>query len=160
MPKLLLIFLLLVLLVSCNSRKRELDPVFPPVRGKISIIDVIAQDGGVDGGVIGYDGGKSEQYKRYEWMKSKLSDSSLHQLTDHQSPAVRVYAFFALVERKYPLLKEIVNNHKNDSAVFMSNSGCTGNPDKVNCCFQRIIEGGNWFASLADYDLNFRKKLN
>ena len=143
MPKLLSIFVLLALLISCNSRKRELNPVFPAIPGKVSIIDDIARDGNVDGEATGYGGEKSDQYKRYEWLKSKKSDSSLLQLTDHSSPAVRVYAFCALAERNSPLLVEIAEKHKYDSASFMSRGGCIGMPDQVNECFQRITEGRN-----------------
>ena len=160
MPKLLFILFLFNFTISCKNQKREINPVLPPVTRTITIIDFIANDGEVHSGATGYGGGKSDQFKRYEWMKSKLSDSTLHQLTDHQSPAVRVYAFFALAERNSPLLSEIAIKHKNDSASFNSRCGCLGMTDQINKCFRRVVDERNWFASWDDLGNPSKKNRN
>jgi len=147
-------------MLSCNLGKRELNPVFPLIPGQVSIIDDIAKDGEVTCAATGYGGEKGDQFKRYEWMISKKSDSTLLQLTDHQSPAVRVYAFFALAERNSPLLSEIAIKHKNDSASFNSRCGCLGMTDQINKCFRRVVDERNWFASWDDLGNPSKKNRN
>lgn len=52
--------------------------------------------------------------KGYFYLLEKAEMEELILLTDHQSPTVRVYSFWALVERGYSNLTEIYSKHEDD----------------------------------------------
>ncbi len=133
MPKLLLIFFAAFSLLSCNRRERDINPVPPTSSAKIaSLIDDMANDGQLDASITGIGGTKSLQYKRYEWMMQYASDKLLVQLTDHTSPAVRVYSYWALSDRRSEMLRDICIKHMTDTAQILYRSGCIGSYERVN----------------------------
>ncbi len=133
MPKLLLIFFAVFTFLSCSRREKNINPVPPTSNAKIaSLIDDMAKDGQVDASITGIGGTKSLQYKRYEWMMQSASDKLLVQLTDHTSPAVRIYAYWALSDRRSEKLRDICIKHMNDTAQVLYRSGCVGSYERVN----------------------------
>ena len=133
MPKLFLIFLGIIIFISCNRKERSINPVPQPYNTKaVSLIDDIANDGELYVSTRGFSGVKSQQYKRYEWIKQSASDGLLVRLTDHKSPVVRIYAYWALRERGSDMLGSISIKHKNDTAKIDIQNGCDVSSVSVN----------------------------
>ena len=66
-------------------------------------------------------------------------DDELIKLTNHSSPSVRGYSFWALVEREHPKVKEIILQHVDDSVYIGRMSGCIGFQEKLNDFMFSII---------------------
>jgi len=96
------------------------------------IVDSLVKFGVVHDAAIGYSGIESEVYKHFKKLQAKSTDIELITLTDHDSVAVRVYAFWALAKRKNTEVKNILTRHINDTTEFWFVSGCTPDIEKVN----------------------------
>ena len=81
---------------------------------------------------IGYAGSKPRVYTWFEKLMQLAEDDELILLTNHSSPTVRGYSFWALVERDNPKVKGIMLEHFDDSVYIDRMSGCIGYQEKLN----------------------------
>jgi hypothetical protein len=107
------------------------------------IITQISQHGKVEGKTVGYGGRTSEQYLRFSRLMVNASDSELVLLTNHYSPVVKAYAFWALSIKGYSEIKSIVEKHLHDRQRFQFQSGCIVENKMIN----------EWFLHLAQQNL-------
>ena len=49
---------------------------------------------------VGFGGTKSDEYKRFQKIKSNATDEELVELINHENPIVRTYGFLGLIERE------------------------------------------------------------
>ncbi len=97
----------------------------------------------VESGSVGYGGSPSDVYAVYEKLSAVASRRELIRLLDDRSPAVRVYAFFALQE-KFPetdlfaLLKTRLADEEEVETLF----GCSGGKRRVADLMLDSIEEG------------------
>lgn len=80
--------------------------------------------GGIDDFAVGFSGTQTEQYDRFLRLMQIARTEELVALTGHPAPAVRGYAFWALVERKYPGLEIIYKAHADDKEKVLFTQGC------------------------------------
>ena len=116
----LLVYLLLVpVAYSCTqAQNKPVRPVITDIVNKISAYNI------VDAAGVGIAGVKTEQYERFENLIKYATIDELVSLTDHKSPTVKAYSFWALSKRKFPGLSLIVKKHAADSSTFRFFSGC------------------------------------
>lgn len=105
-----------------------------------NLIAEMAIENRVDGAITGITGTRSRQYERFEWLKNNAREEDLISLTDHVSPVVRVYAFYALYEKRSMALTEIYRKHMNDNDSFLSVNGNTQSTRRVNECFSHMLQ--------------------
>lgn len=67
---------------------------------------------------------ENHQYNRFLKLHQLASDDELVELTNHDSPAVRGYAFWALAKNHYPDLKNIFVDHLEDTDAVVQRNGC------------------------------------
>ena len=100
----------------------------------------MAEENRVDGALTGIAGTRSCQYERFEWLKNNMQEEELIALTDHVSPVVRVYAFYALYEKRSLALTEIYRKHIHDDAPFLTVNGNSESTRRVNECFSHMLQ--------------------
>lgn len=104
------------------------------------ITEQIAQYKGVDAAAIGVAGSKSDQYKRFEHLVQQATTRELLQLTNHKSPIVRAYAFWALGKREYKsIIPEVVEKHLKDRETFNYTSGCMPETEYINSFYLQSL---------------------
>lgn len=124
--KFLFYLLLGQLAYSCTQAQNK------PVRPEISdIVNKISAYGTVDAAGVGIAGVKTEQYERFEKLMKNATVDELVSLTDHKSPAVKAYSFWALSKRKFPGLSLIVKKHAADSSTFRFFTGCLLSRERI-----------------------------
>jgi len=84
----------------------------------------IAEDSIVESEHIGRAGTQSLQFLRFTRILAIASDTQLMDLTDHASPAVRLYAYYGLTWKNPSLLVEALRNHLDDSARVETLNSC------------------------------------
>jgi hypothetical protein len=99
------------------------------------LVDEIASCNRVDSKFTGYSGTTSEQYLRFERLSKYATTDELTKLLNNKSAVVRVYAFWALQDRKNINLKRIILEHIQDTLSFASLQGCMGSHSYVNLHF-------------------------
>ena len=126
------------------------------------LVDEIAKDKMMEAEHIGFIGAKSEQYQKFQKLKSKASDERLRSLITHENPIMRTYAYQALIERELikpsKAFKEAMQN--NESFSKMSADQILG----TDVCTQIYFEIINYYPdskselkqmdSLILYDLD------
>jgi hypothetical protein len=89
----------------------------------------------IEGEYIGYAGVKSKQ-PRYTPLLVRCADTSdLVRYTNSKNAIVKVFAFDALREKKYPFLKKIFEAHLFDKQEFYTFGGCIKMNIPVNAHF-------------------------
>lgn len=83
----------------------------------------IAGDSLVESEYVGVEGTQSRQFSRFTRILAIASDTQLMDLTDHASPAVRLYAYYGLTWKNPPLLIEALRNHLDDTAHIQTVNG-------------------------------------
>ena len=81
---------------------------------------------------VGFAGSKSDQYKRFEKLKSIATDEELLKLTDHDSLAVVTYASFALLDKNRELPSNLIQKHLNKDHFISTFCGCIGDEETVS----------------------------
>lgn len=153
--RLLSFFILFFILEGCNFQKKETVKDFFENGGNVSdtsiklplflydslraknpysIVVEIANCNELDASGVGFDGRKTEQYARYENLLKYASDSDLISFTRYNNAVVRVYAFYALIEKNSPLVISIFKDHVNDAEEIETFSGCLKLKEAVNKC--------------------------
>lgn len=95
------------------------------------LCDQIAADSIVESAYVGVAGMPSEQWKRYEQLMKLADDTAFLDLTDHLSPAVRLYAYYGLTNRNPDLLIEALRNHPDDTSFVHMLNGCIFSTEPV-----------------------------
>ena len=78
----------------------------------------------VTGRRIGKSAIKSEQYRLFEKLESKATESELYELTNHSSPVVRAYAFYGLANEKSVKMLAVIEKNQNDTVAIIQQFGC------------------------------------
>ena len=73
---------------------------------------------------IGIAGMYSKQFARYERLTELTNEKELLELTKHQSPIIRIYAFKGLLEKDSKLAEKAKNHLEIDSTEFRHAAGC------------------------------------
>lgn len=103
------------------------------------IVDSLVQFNAIYDEAIGFAGSKPLVYTWFEKLNEIAQEDELIRLTHHTSPTVRGYAFWALVERESPKVKEIMLEHTADTVLVARMSGCLRYEEKLNEFFLSII---------------------
>ena len=110
-----------------------------PIRPEIDVIvNQIPNYKTVDAGGVGIAGVKTEQYERFEKLIKYANVEELIKLTDHESPAVRAYSFWALSKKHFTALQLVLKRHVNDTSTFRFFSGCIYSIEKINNFYAAI----------------------
>ncbi len=116
-------FAIIVSFLTCSLFAQETNN--PIVRDSIRLMcDQIAADSMVETEYVGEAGMLSKQWQRYEKLLALSSDEDLVDLTDHPSPAVRLYSYYGLTRRNPEMLVEALRNHPDDTATVPTRNGC------------------------------------
>jgi hypothetical protein len=91
-----------------------------------SIVADIAHNGNYESQYVGFAASYSEQYKNYDQLLASATDQDLLLLVKNQSPAVRIYAFKALISKNPKLAASIFKVLKSDDAQIFTLEGCIG----------------------------------
>lgn len=89
-------------------------------------MNTIALDSIYESKFVGYAGVESETWKAFQDLKNSATEKELELLCEHANPAVRCYAFQALVERGYKDCYQMVASHLADTVRIMRRNGCLG----------------------------------
>lgn len=120
------------------------------------IVKKIEKENMYKSSAVGYAGVRTEQWDRYEKIKSDAAEQELIILTDHKNSAVRSYAFQALAERKSDSTFEILLNHLTDTAQLQTFQGCIVSSQTVGDFFLDVVTPK--YISLDAYKLNRRQR--
>lgn len=84
--------------------------------------------------------------KNYLQLIKVSTEEDLIRLTDHVNPAIRCYAFKALIEKKYKNANSILINHLYDKQTLVDNNkGCIKTFQRVNSfMFREITSNSNY----------------
>lgn len=96
------------------------------------IVSAIAKSGS-----LGFD--KDQQHARFIKLEKSADTDQLVLLTDHDSPAVRGYAFWALARRSYPDLRSIFIAHLDDKAKVFQKNGCMVGDESVISFMKQVV---------------------
>lgn len=112
-------FVVVIILLACKGKQEGR----PSISLKALIAD-IAKENVLMGGAVGIDGGRPEQWNRFDLLRAKATDQELIALTDDTNAVVRCYAFQALAEKNYIDVYPIVICHLSDTAKVHTLNGC------------------------------------
>lgn len=96
-----------------------------------SVVNYLGKASVIDDGHVGIAGSQSTTYAHYIRLKELASDSILENLIQHDNPVVRVYAYWALIERNYSKKTALMQVAANDSSSVKYMSGCIMMPEPV-----------------------------
>jgi len=88
-------------------------------------------------GSLGFD--QDHQYQRFTHLNAIAGTEELVLLTNHESPAVRGYAFWSLAKRNYPELKSIFIAHLDDKAKVLQKNGCMVGDESVISFMKQVV---------------------
>ena len=89
---------------------------------------------------VGYAGGASSQYQRFNLLKSLATTQQLIILaTKHKNPVVRLYSFQALKKRNIDIPASLADKFKSDRDEVISLQGCLAENTRVNLLTNKII---------------------
>ena len=85
----------------------------------------------VTDGAVGIAGIETEQYNLFEKLKHISSENELYELTNHESPIIRAYAFTALIDQNSPKAIDVLVKNQFDTTLIHIQFGCVGDFDEV-----------------------------
>ena len=95
---------------------------------------------------VGYAGGASSQYQRFNLLTSLATTQQLIMLaTNHKNPVVRLYAFQALKKKNIDIPASLADKFKSDQDEVISLQGCLAENTRVNLLTNEI------FVSTSNY---------
>lgn len=133
----IVIFVLAINYWSCKTNSTELsdaqfDSSLAQAKVQLAIYN-IANANRIEGRYVGFEGRTSENYWNQVTIKKSCSKNELRGLTRHPSPAVKVFAFLELKERRYMDLKLILEENLGNKEVFSyAPGGCIVSNEQVN----------------------------
>lgn len=127
----LFILLLSLFIFSCHDAATEGEPI-----NKINstnnqdstefYVNIIAKANQVHSEHVGYGGSKSEIFSAYEWMRNNMKIKEIFPLLKHDSTAVRVYAYKAIITKDSTMSARAWQNIKGKNDLVFTLSGCIG----------------------------------
>lgn len=138
MKSLLIIIHFLIFCNSiCEGQNYSTDKLkksrFPPDKFNLKkTVSEIADYGKVESTSLGFLGTSSVQYERFLKLKLNASDSELVLLTNNYNSVIKAYAFWALTEKKYKGIKQIIEFRIKDRGFFQFHNGCMVWAKRIN----------------------------
>jgi hypothetical protein len=124
----------------------------PNIRPEIlKLIREIATDNVLKSDGVGYEGIRTDQWKRYETLKSNATDNELKELSNNINTVVRCYSFQALASRKVDVFP-ILLQHLSDTAKVTTFMGCIISSEKSGDYFADVVTPE--YIDLDCYKLN------
>ncbi len=111
-----------------------------------NIVDEIAEEGELHSSCVGRGCMVSDQWKRYEQLRTEATAEELVDLSDYTNGVVRCYAFMALAERRHPEVYSILLQHLADCDTIYTQSGCIGSAIAVRDFFIETVTRGGFIA--------------
>ena len=105
-----------------------------------TIVARISQNGNYESPYVGFAGSYSEQYKNYDNLLASATDQDLLLLVKDESPAVRIYAFKALLAKNLELAASIFKDLKSDKTDIFTLEGCIGGQATVSSLATRFMK--------------------
>ena|SRR6476661_6668815 len=107
----------------------------------IFLADSIARNGTyVASTTIGIKASPSKQYKLGKRLGIASTEQQLMNLCNHQSPAVRIYAFKALGQKNKALQRHIYyQNLRFDQTIIRMLNGCVNSQIKANLVYRTLL---------------------
>lgn len=96
------------------------------------LVEAIAKNGS-----LSFD--QDAQYSNFEQLLEVAYIEDLIQLTDHDAPAVRGYAFWGLAKKNYEGLEDIFRAHIDDRAKVISRNGCLVGDNTVIGFMRQVV---------------------
>lgn len=100
------------------------------------LVAILAKNNTVYDDAVGIGGAYLEEYASFERLKQIATMKRLFELLQHDSVAVRVYAFKAIVHRDSNLLNIAYQQVKGKDELVKSQSGCIGITSELRSCLQ------------------------
>ena len=144
-----IIFILVILSQSAFAQKTDLRQALH------SIISEMADDNMYKSASIGYGAAKTKQWARFVELKKIATADDLISLTNEESPAVRCYAFQALVEMQNVKAFDILLEHLADNEEIQSFEGMVVKKQKTGDFFLKLYPLRGDEQSLVDSVLLF-----
>mgnify|MGYP007071049556 CR=1 FL=1 len=141
---------------SFSKYKPQKSRFIPETFNLKQTVSEIISYGTVDAYAVGYSGTVTEQYSRFVRLKANASILDLVLLTKHYNAVIRAYAFWALADKEYGGIKQIIIDHLSDIQTFQFHSGCMSKNIRINKWF---IDTGKKFLT-ADEILNYQKEIS
>ncbi len=135
--------ILLSLLLIAKSLFGQVNDAIGISKDVKKIVMQIAEEGIYTSSAIGYGGEEPKQWQRYEKLYDKASNKELIVLTDNLNPAVRCYAFQALVEKKNEATYDILVKHLKDNDTIKTLKGCIMSFELIGDFFLNLVTPGN-----------------
>jgi hypothetical protein len=132
MKKYIILSLLLLILTNAIGQGNANNNIRPEIK---AIADAIAEDNVLKSAGVGITGTRTQQWDRYESLRSKSSIKELIALCENNNAVVRCYAFQALIERRYKNFLPILIKHLSDTTSVMTFSGCEMDKEFAGDCF-------------------------
>ena len=99
---------------------------------KEQLIDSIIKVNRVESDCVGYGCMVSPQYKRFEKLKSKISDKELMELSKHENPTIRTYASIELIQSEKGNIPELLLAELQKNEMVETFEGCLMGTDPVS----------------------------
>tara|TARA_B100000508_G_C11342100_1_gene219669 strand:- start:116 stop:598 length:483 start_codon:yes stop_codon:yes gene_type:complete len=99
-------------------------PLIEKSQNKDSLIAAMIETDYVHERFIGFAGYYPEQYARFERLLELVSTKELLELTKHENPVIRVYAYKGLQQENSIYLKQAQFNLKEDTTEIKHMGGC------------------------------------
>ena len=101
---------------------------------------------------VGYAGGASSQYQRFNLLISLATTQQLIMLaTNHKNPVVRLYAYQSLKKRNIDIPASLADKFKSDQDEVVSLQGCLAENSKVNLLTNEIIFPTSNYKPVKEY---------
>lgn len=125
----LFILLLSLLIFSCHDTATVREPI-----NKINstnyqdstefYVKLIARTNEFQSAHTGYGGIKTDVYSAYEWMLNNLNVKEIFPLLKHDSAAVRIYAYKAIITKDSTLFDKAWQDLEGKNDTVITQSGC------------------------------------
>ena len=148
---------LLILLTSCNFKKKKNDFIN---EGKLSaetksIVSELIKYGKVTSPYIGDPPSESVQWENFTEFKKNVTEEELILLMEHPNPVIKCYSYDILVKQKNEKSFKILKNSLKDSTTVYTQNGCIGDETRVN---DYLINSLFYKYSLRNDSLKNQKK--
>jgi len=105
------------------------------------VVEAIANNNKYESMQVGFAGSLSDQFKNYQRLLRFATDKDLLLLIRHKNPAVRVYAFKALLRINRKLSSSTYHMIKADTTMIFTLNGCIGGQSTVAGLAYTLIAG-------------------
>jgi hypothetical protein len=134
--------LMICILLFANAAIAQKGKSAPPPGNKAvleTIVARISQSGIYESQYVGFASSYSEQYKNFDQLLDVATDQDLLLLIKNEIPAVRIYAFKALLAKTPKLAASIFKDLKSDKAEIFTLEGCIGGQATVGALVTRFM---------------------